>query len=128
MRLRVVWLPAVACVASALVTMAALAAPQEPGGRTEAEYSPLGYYDLRAYDKALADAQTSQKLGGQVRPEFLDALNRAMGGQPAPAAPESPLLAKKSEAAPVSDLAVVKPAGPLPANLMNAEQYKATVE
>ncbi len=48
----------------------------------------MAYYDLRSYDKAMADTQTCQKLGGQVRPEFLAALSKAMG-QPSPVAPPS---------------------------------------
>jgi tetratricopeptide (TPR) repeat protein len=70
----------------------------------------MAYYDLRAYDKALADSQTCQKLGGQVRPEFLAALNKAMG-QPMPAAPEpAPLFSKKVEAVALPDLPAAKPA------------------
>lgn len=69
----------------------------------------MAYYDLRSYDKAAADVQTCQKLGGQVRPEFLDALNKAMG-QPLPAAASEPaLFSKKVEPAARPDLAAVKP-------------------
>ncbi|MCX6907539.1 MAG: tetratricopeptide repeat protein [Verrucomicrobia bacterium] len=69
----------------------------------------MAYYDLRAYDKALADTQTCQKLGGQVRPEFLAALNKAMG-QPLPAAPDLAPLVKKAEPSALPDLVAVKPA------------------
>ena len=70
-RVPFVWLPGFACVAVALVTLVALAAPQEPGGRSEAEYSPLGYYDLRAYEQAYpgvpGSASVTQVIAGNLQ-------------------------------------------------------------
>ncbi|MBI5686582.1 MAG: tetratricopeptide repeat protein [Verrucomicrobia bacterium] len=69
----------------------------------------MAYYDLRSYDKAMTDAQTCQRLGGQVRPEFLAALNKAMGPL-MPAASEQSLFSKKVETIAQPDLAAARPA------------------
>jgi tetratricopeptide (TPR) repeat protein len=70
----------------------------------------MAYYDLRAYDKALADTQICQKFGGTVRPEFLAALNKAMGALPMPAAPDLAPIVKKAELGAKPDLIVAAPA------------------
>ena len=70
----------------------------------------MAYYDLHAYDKALADTQTCQKLGGQVRPDFLAALNKATSGQVFPVSTEPASPPKQVDQSIKFELATAKPA------------------
>lgn len=68
-RLLPAWLSALATLTAVLVAVTALVARQEPAGRAEPEYSPLGYYDLRAYEQAYpgvpGSASVTQVIAGK---------------------------------------------------------------